>query len=459
MQVTRDIGEVQPDCPHALDATAYALGRLAPDAGKAFEDHAAGCAACGQALADARVVVTRLRNAPELTCPPELAQRILAQVSIDNDAPPAQFLPQPMRWPAHLRRLAATLVLLLSLTIIALEARRAGWLPTPSASDTAPVSERTPVRAETPLQPADACVQARAWLCRVQQPDGGWRAGTMGGLDTYDIGVSGLALLALLNDAPATPSPAHAPAVRRGVDYLVSRQGADGLFGPACAGAPYNQGMATLAILEACARTSNALWQAAAARGVACLTGAQDASGGWGYWHAPAGAVNTGATLWPLLALHRAARLGHPAAQPSVERGLQWLRLAVNGDGRMGYASTAAAPADSDTLTAAGAVCFLRDNHPASRRLVAAMLPAVRQSLANAPSAPDFYQAFFASEALLLARDTTSTTVRTAARQRLLALQRRGDAEAGMWAVPDRWSGVGGPVYATALAALALRAD
>ncbi len=116
----------------------------------------------------------------------------------------------------------------------------------------------------------EAAVKAALdWLAKHQDADGRWDASDHGaGRETHtlgqdrkgagaqaDTGLTGLALLAFLGAGHTHQSGAHSDSVKRGIDYLLASQGADGnLAGNAELFAHmYCHGMASLALCEASA--------------------------------------------------------------------------------------------------------------------------------------------------------------------------------------------------------------
>jgi len=85
------------------------------------------------------------------------------------------------------------------------------------------------------------------------------------------------------------------------------------------------------------------------------------------------------------------------------------------------------------------------------------MLPAIRNAAAQHGKPMDYYELFFITEALALARDESAAGWLASLGGKLLTVQKRGGLDAGSWAAIDPWSDIGGPVYSTAMAALALR--
>lgn len=104
-------------------------------------------------------------------------------------------------------------------------------------------------------------------LMAAQRADGGWSADEQNLRSRYDVGVTALALLALMQaDAAPLEGPPSA-AIRAGIGHLLSQQRADGRFGEEFSGAGFTQYLAGMA-LQAAARLPGAetAWREAAAR-------------------------------------------------------------------------------------------------------------------------------------------------------------------------------------------------
>ena len=118
----------------------------------------------------------------------------------------------------------------------------------------------TPVAAAKNPAPIDVLMAA-------QRADGGWSADEQNLRSRYDVGVTALALLALMQaDAAPLEGPPSA-AIRAGIGHLLSQQRADGRFGEEFSGAGFTQYLAGMA-LQAAARLPGAetAWREAAAR-------------------------------------------------------------------------------------------------------------------------------------------------------------------------------------------------
>lgn len=308
-----------------------------------------------------------------------------------------------------------------------------------------------PVAAADPASAADAS----RWLIAAQRPDGGWTAAA----ENFEVGVSAAAILALIRSNDALSAGDREIAIRRGMAFLLAAQDETGFFGVEFSAATYNHGLATLAALEASARSDQPAWTTAADRAVRRLAAMQDASGGWGYVRARPGDANTSASIWPILALIQADDRGFAGLRPAIDRGLEWLLSTVDPAGFMGYQHAGDISDAGDTTTAAGIVCLVRGGRTEADPVVRAMVDLLRARKVTRGPAPDAYRVYFLAEAFALAHDPALQEARAALRRDLAELGPSSDAGDERWPSSDRWSNVGGPAYAAAFASLATRAD
>lgn len=442
---------VEPDdslCPWRDDVLARLLGEPATRAADAVESHVANCADCQRLRAAFTTVAAALRAVPAAPAP-DLAEAVLAQTV--NARPPLRWLPLAA---------AAVLTLLAGGLLWRVAGRPSPAVATlePEAAGEVRVEPATRVAQDVAAPRAagdDMLQRAVAWLASAQSPQGSWAASTWGAQSNYTVGVSALATLALLSEPSGEGAVAAQAAVQRAVPYLLSQQRADGLFGPAVTGSLYNHALATLALLEAEAAGGVVVPADRRQAALDLLARAQHAEGGWTYLRAPNGRANSSLTVWALLALTRADELDRRTADGAVARGLAWLERTIDDEGRAGYRAAGDHPRGPESLTAAAAVCLLGRPAPARSRL-GRVLAQVRDDVARADGAPDFYRTFFQATALRGAGLGDSTELAHLEEQ-LALLQERGGGAAGSWAATDQWARAGGRVYATAMAVLALR--
>jgi hypothetical protein len=438
-------------CACLQTAPGYLLNELSPDEKRAFEAHLEQCPICRNGVDAFQSVIQEMRQIPTETCRHDLADSVLARLPANAWTPAPVSLWRRAPLPL-LARIAALLFALIAIGVLATLLLRMGKEGSHAPQETIARSDAS----HPTSSPVAALENAKRWLQKAQASDGGWAAGQS---KDHSIGVSSLALLAFMDGNPDVFRGPYAATVRQGIDNLVARQNERGLVGPEVSTAPYNHGLATLAILDACALEKNAAWQAAGVKALKFICATQLSSGGWGYLEATAGPANTSASIWPIQALLRADDLGYPGLRPNIDRGLAWLQSAVSQDGLMGYTKADDCRYGQDTMTAAGIVCFLKDNKGSQRPTVKALLPALHRIVARQDSKTDFYRLFFIAKAVGLANSDQSPAALTAITQKLASLQNAGGPRAGSWDANDPWGSVGGPVYSTAMAMLALRCN
>nr|MCS5629702.1 hypothetical protein [Pirellulaceae bacterium] len=172
---------------------------------------------------------------------------------------------------------------------------------------------------------AAAVEAALQWLVENQEENGSWDASLhRAGIDRQvdgqqrsstgvnaDNGITGLALLALLGDGNTHLVGSRREAVQHGLEYLLGQQTANGsLAGNATMFARmYCHAMATVAVCEAYAMTSDKRLQRCAQRAIEYTIGCQDAlTGGWRYQRSDPGDMSQFG--WQVLALQSAQQAG-----------------------------------------------------------------------------------------------------------------------------------------------------
>ncbi len=433
-------------CAWSQELPALLLGELDAARAAEVERHSAGCARCTAQREDLGCLLFRLRAPLPAQPVRDLAPEILARLP-DAEA----------GW--HRRtfwfRAAALLLATAGLGAALLwHQLRQSAFDLAATVPPAVINHEPSTLASVPMDRTAAVANALAWLERTQEADGHWDTARWGAQRMYSVGLTSLALLALSAEGPAV-SPPQRSAIARGVDWLLAQQDARGQLGPDGSAAMYNHSLATLALLEGGALTTSAAHRAACRRALAHITGAQRASGGWGYSRGAADNVNTSITVWQLQALLRAEALGFAEVRPYLTRGLAWLGDRIGAEGRVGYRRADDFPNGAETLTAAGALCLLRSTDGAHDPRVARMLAWVRGT-AEQPATADYYRCYFVSAALASAAGAADPALEKM-RGAVLARQMRDGAEAGSWTPGDRWGRAGGRIYATAMAVLALQ--
>ena len=279
-------------CPREVDIVAFLQDELTRGQKQTFEKHLATCSSCAKEIEQYRKLIGRL-----LTPLPAMPTRDLTP-DILTRIPSTRRFRVTIRSPVFLRAAA------LFLCFVAAAALVCVLRPHPKAVAAGATYDRR----------IDAALE---WLSSAQETDGRWDAAKWGAQKNYTPGITALAILAFLKrDARALEGP-RAASIRGALNYLMSLQTADGRIGPVNSGTPYNQGLATLALLEACSRRTDPAWEQAASRSLKYIETTQLSSGGWGYPRTPGDSGNTSITVWQLQTLLKAESMGRSDVRPS----------------------------------------------------------------------------------------------------------------------------------------------
>lgn len=228
-----------------------------------------------------------------------------------------------------------------------------------------------------------------AWLESQQASDGSWKVEEWGGKPRFRVGISSMALLAILEE------PSHDKnVVTKGLDYLLRQQQPSGGIGEEFLGDLYNHSLATLVLSRA---KANGYKIPPFSMNLAkdYLEGQRQEKGRWGYRLNMLPEHNL--SSWASRALDEAM------ARPQAEFG---------------------------TAVASSSETFLTIRGPSTKH-------------------PDAMSAY-------LNEWTMSHQEKKEWRDSLLSKQEREGALAGSWPADDRWGRVGGRVFCTGMAVLAL---
>lgn len=336
----------------------------------------------------------------------------------------------------------------------------------------------------------DAVLAALRWLARHQSPDGSWSAGgwqarcvdapcrgagAEQGHGDFDVGVSGLALLAFLGHGHThrfSRYPELQRAVRRGLAWLQRQQAPDGSLGwrQGHGETIYCHAIATMVLAEAWAITRDPPLRRPAQRATDWLAAAQNPGLGWRYGVRP-GQNDTSVTGWCVLAIKAARTGGLEVPEAAFAGAHAWVERATDTRGDAGYASPGGGSSylpvnegkfvAQPTNTAVGVLCRMllgeRSSADAVRKGVALV---VAQAPSSAPagglSPVNYYFWYYGTYALFQAGGKPWQTWNAAMKAALLPAQRRDGCARGSWDPAGEWCVAGGRVYATAINALTL---
>jgi hypothetical protein len=315
----------------------------------------------------------------------------------------------------------------------------------------------------------EAVEAALRWLAANQAEDGHWSAKQFGagverkvlgqdrqgaGADA-DTGITGLALLAMLGAGHTHLEGPYREQVQRGLEYLVREQKDDGsLSGDAKLFAMmYCHGMAALALGEAYAMTGDHRLQPFVHKaGQFTIKAQHHTTGGWRYLPGDPGDMSQFG--WQVMAL-KSGELGGLAIPDPTKRGM--LRfLHNNTSGRFhGLASYRAGERPSRTMSAEAFACRVFLGLKPGDELATEMATFVTEELPHNGQA-DFYYWYYGSVAMFQLQDERWAKWNQSLQQSLIGRQLQSGDLNGSFDTDEIWSGYGGRVYTTAMAALCL---
>ena len=329
------------------------------------------------------------------------------------------------------------------------------------------------------------------WLARHQDEDGKWDCDRFmkhdvapdvcdgAGKAAYDVGVTGLALLAFLGDGNTVRSGEHRDVVKKAVVWLRKQQAQDGRFG--AQDAPdwiYGHAIATYAMVEARDVSSYKLLTNSAESALRCLLAHRGERAVWRYAAGDARG-DLSVTGWAVLALQAANEAGLETDSEWRAVCAAWLDTVSDATGLHGYTKrgelSSRLPGDHvrrfpvtscEPLTAIGVMCrAMLGQAP----MPGSVMDAAADRLSSKPPVwsvedgrADPYYWFWGSDAMRQVGGDRWRAWRKALESEVVSHQRRpeqGAAASGSWDPVGPWGEVGGRVYSTALTTLALQSS
>jgi hypothetical protein len=327
------------------------------------------------------------------------------------------------------------------------------------------------------------------WLDRHQEGDGRWsstdftdrcaeKPGCDGaGGESHDPGVTGLALLAHLAAGETTRQGRRRAVVEAALAWLMAHQRADGLLGDdkTTDRAAYEHACASLALSEAYRLTKLPKYAEPVRRAVAFISASQNAGWGWRYKLKPGGDNDTSVTAWMTRVLASASAAGVQSDPSAVRGALAWVDSMTEPEyGRTGYQQRGGPPArfneeldkypvtESESLTAAGLLVRFAAKHTAEDDPLIvkglALLAAHPPRWAPELGSVDLYYWLLGSEATRIAGGAARQGWDHALAVALVPVQNRASKGCvrGSWDPVGPFASVGGRVYSTSLALIAL---
>ncbi len=326
-----------------------------------------------------------------------------------------------------------------------------------------------------------AVAAALKWLRSHQDKDGKWdqdgfqknckgAACDGQGTSQYDVGVSGLALLAFMGCGNTHKQGKYKKTLKRGIDWLVGQQQGDGSLGPRLAESwIYNHAIGTMALCEAYGLSRDKNLKDPAKNALNFILKAQNAGLGWKY-EPGSGRNDTSVTGWMVLALNAAKSAGLHVPDSVFQGARNWFDRATNTAGKCGYMR----PGDDGsvirgvnmhyaklpTMTGVSVLCRILSGQ---KRQDAKILRGVDILMSNLPDwnkpkndKVDMYYWYYATYAMFQYGGEKWDKWNKAMKKALVGTQRKGGCPDGSWDPVSKWGMVGGRVYSTAINCLTL---
>jgi hypothetical protein len=341
-------------------------------------------------------------------------------------------------------------------------------------------------RSEASPESVAAVARGLRWLARHQDPDGTWSCGKFarhcrggpcagpGSVEAYDVGVTGLALLAFLGAGHTPDRGEFRDAVENGLRALTNRQDEDGCFGPRTGDGHwiYNHAICTLAAVEAHGLWGkSALLEHRAKKAVEFLVGCQNPGAGWRYGVQP-GESDTCCTGWAVHALKAAALAGLPVPPECFKGAMAWFEEATDetyyqvgytrkGDTGQKLVEAAAPLIPKHSTTAAAVFGRIAILGPKSKNRPECLgggnlVKCNPQKWDAREGGMDFHYWYWGTLTMFQLGGTYWRTWNATVQAALLPNQARAGCAAGSWDPVDAWGPEAGRVYSTAMGVLTL---
>ena len=318
----------------------------------------------------------------------------------------------------------------------------------------------------------EAIARGLAWLTTAQQEDGRW-IGKAGGGERpgYDVGVTGLVILAFQGAGHHANKGPFKPAIRKGIDWLIGQMEPDGKFRYRVF---YEQGIATMALCEAYALTRDPRVGHAAQRALDHIQAVQPDHGGFRYQGAvEMGGGDLSCSGWQLMAMALGTCAELTVRDAAFTRSRTLLDNTWRGNGGSAYVVNSP-KAGSLACSSIGLLArtFLSDREEHDEQVRQAAILLFDSETEDGKPVPggktgqlvkNLYYTFYSSLAMYQAGDATWAAWDAMVRPPLVAAQVAGGVEAdgpplgGSWdPARHQFAGGAGRAYATAMAILCL---
>jgi hypothetical protein len=328
-----------------------------------------------------------------------------------------------------------------------------------------------------------AVLMGLIWLKNHQSEDGKWscrefgkecKKGTCTGAGAkaeYDLGLTGLSLLAFLGAGHTTERGKFKETVKRAIRAVLWEQTPDGCFGKKGGAGHwiYNHAVCTMALCEALGMSrERGFLETPCQKAVDFLVGCQNPGMGWRYGVKP-GDNDTSCTAWAVCALKAAKIAGLRIPPGSFQGALNWLdKVTDEAYYKTGYTAkgdSGARLADArgfppqEAMTAAAVFCrLLMGEYRRSPKVLGggAIIKSRLPKWDVGAGLVDMYYWYFGTLAMYQLGGRYWKAWNPCVRNALIPTQRRRGCENGSWDPVGAWGKAGGRVYSTAICVLIL---
>ena len=331
---------------------------------------------------------------------------------------------------------------------------------------------------------------ALSWLARHQDADGKWDCDRFmkhdqdgevcdgAGNAVHDVGITGLALLAVLGDNNTMRAGPYRENVKKGVQWLREQQQDNGLFGTVNShDFIYDHTLAAYAMCEAYGLSNYRLLKPIAQNGINYLESHRSPYGVWRYQPRDLDG-DTSITGWAIMAYKSGEFFGLDVSKTAMQLAATFLDQVSDATGRHGYQRAGEAssrkrgdhearfPVDrGETLTAVALFCrFFMGQDPKEQPVMkraADLIVSKPPVWDEASGAIDHYYWYYGTYAMFQVGGPQWTQWQKKLGPAVLKTQHNNPTQKnlkGSWDPVGAWGDDGGRVYSTAILALTLQA-
>jgi len=307
--------------------------------------------------------------------------------------------------------------------------------------------------AEKPAEPnidrevlQKAVEKGLAYLHTSQNKDGSWGSGSY----SRDVGITGLAVMALMSQGNVPGSGKYGDNVRKGTAFLLKSVNPNtGFIGYGPNARMYGHGFATLCLAEVYGMDPSDETGEKLKKAVKLITLAQKPDGGWRYDPNPMGQSDLSVTVCQVMALRAARNAGIKVPKKVIEQAIEYVKKSANQDGSFRY-MLAEGTGKSFALTGAGiTTLFGAGEYDIDKPEIKAGLDYLKKATPATDFSHYYYGHYYAVQAMYQAGGDYWAAWFTKVSAELLRKQQ----------ADGSWSGEISEAYCTAMACIVLQID